>query len=133
MLGTVGLAAHMIGSGAKVPDLKFRPLVDPSLMVSANKLVMENLRDFQPFSAGQVRAEAIETLERAVTSINAYLRDSQQYSGITFSLDRASGRTMAVISDMNTGERLKEIPSESLLALAARLRTASGLLVDVTG
>ena len=129
----MGLAAHMIGSGTKIPETKYRPLFDPNLTVSGNKMVMANLQQYQPVSAGEVRAEAMETLERAVDSINVYLRENQQYSGISFSLDQASGRTVAVISDMNTGERLKEIPSSGLLTLAARLRSASGLLVDVLG
>ncbi|MBI3993941.1 MAG: flagellar protein FlaG [Candidatus Lambdaproteobacteria bacterium] len=129
----MGLAAHMIGSGAKVPDLKMRPLVDPNLMVDSNRMVMDNLEAFKQVTPDKVRAESLETLERAVDSINVYLRESQTYQNVRFSLDEASGRTIAVISDMNTGERLKQIPSESLVTLAARLRSASGLLVDVLG
>lgn len=66
----------------------------------------------------------IETIERAVKQINAYLTDSQRQ--LNFQIHEASGRTILRVINPATDEVIRQIPSEEALELAAALH-AEGL------
>ncbi len=52
---------------------------------------------------------------------------------MNFSVHKASGRVMVTISDEKTGDVIREIPSEEVLKLSARLDEMVGLLFDQKG
>lgn len=117
----------------KKPKFERPPLVQPELMVQNNPAVQRLLEPFKPFTPKQVRAAAKQNIEEMVANVNARIKSMQQFKGIRFDIDARSGRTVAVVRDRKSGEVLKQIPREGLLEIAARLREASGLLVDKQG
>jgi len=49
---------------------------------------------------------------------------------LNFSVHEASGQIMVSVVDKETGDVIREIPSEALLDLAAKLQEAVGLIFD---
>ncbi|WP_375057612.1 flagellar protein FlaG [Zobellella sp. DQSA1] len=62
-----------------------------------------------------------EQLEQFVSSFNR---------GLTFSVHEGSGRQVVSVVDKNTGETIRQIPSEELLDVISRLAEAGGGLID---
>lgn len=52
--------------------------------------------------------------------------------GLNFSLHKATGRTMVKVVNKETEELIREIPSEEILNLAARLDEMVGMIFDET-
>ena len=50
---------------------------------------------------------------------------------LEFSIDEGSGRTVIKVIDKETEAVIRQIPSEEVLELSARLRRGDGLLVNV--
>jgi flagellar protein FlaG len=50
-------------------------------------------------------------------------------NSLSFSIDEASGKTIVSISDAKTGELIRQIPSEEMLAIAKSLDELQGLLL----
>jgi flagellar protein FlaG len=70
----------------------------------------------------EVVEEALDTLSKQLQNLNRTLQ---------FSVDRNSGDTIIRVIDSETEEVVRQIPSEEMLAIAERLRAATGvLLVD---
>jgi flagellar protein FlaG len=65
-------------------------------------------------------------LSRAIAVLNRFLADSQR--SFRFQVDDASGRTIVRIVNPETGEVVRQIPSEDVLAAARALRDAGNLL-----
>jgi flagellar protein FlaG len=70
-------------------------------------------------------AEAAD-LSRAVAALNRFLADSQR--SFRFQVDDDSGRTIVRIVNPETGELVRQIPSEDVLAAARALRGAGSLI-----
>ncbi|MGR7922134.1 flagellar protein FlaG [Zobellella denitrificans] len=51
--------------------------------------------------------------------------------GLRFSVDEDSGRQVVTVVDKTSGETIRQIPTEELLDIIARLAEASGGLIDV--
>jgi flagellar protein FlaG len=65
-------------------------------------------------------------LSRAIAALNRFLADSQR--SFRFQVDDASGRTIVRIVNPATGELVRQIPSEDVLAAARALRDTGNLL-----
>jgi flagellar protein FlaG len=65
-------------------------------------------------------------LSRVAENLNRYLQDSQR--NIRFRVD--DGYTIVTIVDAATGETVRQIPSETMVAVARHLRQA-GMLLDL--
>ena len=65
-------------------------------------------------------------LSRAIAVLNRFLADSQR--SFRFQVDDASGRTIVRIVNPETGEVVRQIPSDDVLAAARALRDAGSLL-----
>ena len=61
--------------------------------------------------------------ERAVAQINKLLKNQQQ--ALEFSLDKGSNRVVYKLVDTNTGEVIRQIPSEEFLSLSRSLAAKS--------
>lgn len=59
-------------------------------------------------------------LQEAVKQINDYVQSVQR--DLTFSMDGESGRTVIRVIDSGSGELIRQIPSEEVLALASYLQ-----------
>jgi flagellar protein FlaG len=61
--------------------------------------------------------------------IESYLRSVGRQ--VQFSIDSASGRTVVSVRDADTGDVIRQIPSEEALRLAQSLGAQSSSLLDV--
>jgi flagellar protein FlaG len=69
---------------------------------------------------------AAADLSRAVAALNRFLADSQR--SFRFQVDEATGSTIVRIVNPETGELVRQIPSEDVLAAAHALRSSGSLL-----
>jgi flagellar protein FlaG len=69
---------------------------------------------------------AAADLSRAIAALNRFLADSQR--SFRFQVDDATGDTIVRIVNPATGELVRQIPSEDVLAAARALRTSGTLL-----
>ncbi|NLO79813.1 MAG: flagellar protein FlaG [Xanthomonadaceae bacterium] len=67
-------------------------------------------------------------LARAVEQINEFIRMAR--CDLVFSVDEATGKLVVTVVDAETREVIRQIPSEEVLAIAARLDEARGLLFE---
>ena len=79
-----------------------------------------------PPGGGAPPPAATSDLSRAIAVLNRFLADSQR--SFRFQVDDASGRTIVRIVNPETGEMVRQIPSEDVLAAARALRDAGSLL-----
>ncbi|WP_415759630.1 flagellar protein FlaG [Pseudomonas sp. LT1P18] len=67
-------------------------------------------------------------LEKAVTDIQEFVQAAQRK--LDFSIDDSSGRVVVKVIATETGDVIRQIPSEAALKLAQSLTDASSLLFD---
>lgn len=81
--------------------------------------------------AAQQQVKPTETeqsnLKQAVEAINKFLKPVN--SGIEFSIDEDSGRTLVKVIDIESKEVLRQFPSKEALAIAKELDKLQGLLI----
>ena len=80
---------------------------------------------------GSVPAEAApavdaEQVHRAVETINRQLQAAAQ--NLHFSVDDTTGKTVVRVVDTGTGEIIRQVPSEELLAISRSIDRLQGLL-----
>jgi len=67
-------------------------------------------------------------LEKVAKQLQEFLGKMNQ--GLEFSVDEDSGRDVIKVIDKNSGELIKQYPSEEVLSLVAKLSEATGNFVD---
>lgn len=67
-------------------------------------------------------------LKQAVQDLNNYAQSLRR--DLRFSIDEESGETVVKVMDHESGEVIRQIPSEELLAIAHSLKNAQGLLLS---
>lgn len=79
-----------------------------------------------------IKADAVQTVAPvgAVTQAAQKVRDFLQIArrDLEFSVDKESGRTIIRVLDAATGELVREIPPDEVLAIARRLDQPEGVL-----
>jgi flagellar protein FlaG len=70
-----------------------------------------------------------ETAAAVAAQIESFLRNNGRE--VQFSIDSDSGRTVVSIRDANTGDVIRQIPSEEILRLAQSIGYQSNSLIDV--
>lgn len=108
------------------------PLVDPSLMVQNNPAVHRMVTRNNAVEPAQIRKDLRARLGRAVEAVNRQIAQSRQFRGIRIHVDEQAGRFVAVVRNQRTGQVLRQIPSEEMLEMSARLKDVSGLFKDIT-
>jgi len=68
------------------------------------------------------------TVAQALAQVQSYLRENQRQ--LEFQLDEASGRTVIRVVNPDSGELIRQIPSEEFLQVAANLDRGSLRLID---
>jgi flagellar protein FlaG len=83
-----------------------------------------------PGSGKSLPAQASPTsdVQQAVSRLNDYAQSLRR--DIQFSVDKSSGDTVIRVVDSNSGETIRQIPSEEMLAIAHNLENAQGLFVN---
>jgi flagellar protein FlaG len=69
-----------------------------------------------------------DDLEKAVTDIQEFVQAAQRK--LDFSIDDSTGRVVVKVIATDTGDVIRQIPSETALKLAQSLSDASSLLFD---
>ena len=67
-------------------------------------------------------------LEQAIRQIQDYLSEANRQ--LHFEVDDASGRTIVRVVNPESGEVVRQIPSEEVLQLSAAIRAGGGALLD---
>jgi len=67
-------------------------------------------------------------VQQAVSRLNDYVQSLRR--DIQFSVDKSSGDTVIRVVDSNSGETIRQMPSEEMLAIAHNLENAQGLFVN---
>ena len=67
-------------------------------------------------------------IKQAVQDLNHYAQSLNR--DLNFSIDETSGETVIKVMDHESGEVIRQIPSEELLAIARSLESAQGLLLS---
>jgi flagellar protein FlaG len=106
--------------------------VNPDRFVQNNPAVSAQIAKFDPVNPVSIRADARARIQRMVDEANRTIQNSIQFKTIRFDVDQDSGRYVAVVRDRRSGQVLRQIPSDQILNMAARLKTASGLFKDIT-
>ena len=119
--------------GPAIQPQKPLNLVNPDAFVQNNPGVQANLKEFSAIDPKTIRAETLAKLTQQVEEVNRQISSSMQFQGIRFGVHEESGQSFAVLRDRDTGNVIKQIPAQAFLEIAARLRDASGLLVDTLG
>ena len=78
-------------------------------------------------SASGVEPQRV-ALEKAVTDIREFVQASQR--NLDFSIDDTTGRLVVKVIATDSGEVIRQIPSETALKLAQNLNDVSSLLFD---
>lgn len=65
--------------------------------------------------------KVLQELKRVIEPVTA--------NNLSFSIDQATGKTLVRVTDADTGEVIRQIPSEELLDIARSLDKLQGLLV----
>ncbi|MGH8352864.1 MAG: flagellar protein FlaG [Pseudomonas sp.] len=69
-----------------------------------------------------------ETVEQAVSAIQEFVQTVRR--NLNFDLDDSSGRVVVRVTDAESGEVIRQIPSEEALKLAENLAEARSLLFE---
>ncbi|MFK9007600.1 flagellar protein FlaG [Pseudomonas pergaminensis] len=69
-----------------------------------------------------------DSLEKAVTDIKEFVQAAQR--NLDFSIDDSTHRVVVKVIAIDTGEVIRQIPSETALKLAQNLASASHVLFD---
>jgi flagellar protein FlaG len=69
--------------------------------------------------------ESQEALQETVDRLNEQMR-----SHMSFSIDKATNRTVIQVENAKTGEVIRQIPNETVLRVSHNLEQVKGLLLD---
>ena len=75
----------------------------------------------------EIQKEAID-LRETLEKLNDLVKDQQR--DVAFSVDKRANTTVIKFFKKKTGELIKQFPPEEILAMKAKLRESTGLLVD---
>lgn len=85
-----------------------------------------NVSDTQVDNTSKGEEASIQDLEIAVSEVRDFVQS--QRTNLNFSFNDDSNRSIVQVTDSDTGELIRQIPSEEVLALSDRIR---GLQSDV--
>jgi len=70
-----------------------------------------------------------EQVQKAVESLKQ-LVEAKAPNSLAFSIDDSTGKTIVTITDAETGEKIRQIPSEELMEIARSLDMMQGMLLQ---
>ena len=108
------------------------PLINPDLVGGLTRAQRALIGLTQAVTPRSVRQEQLDAMQAAVDAVNQNIRETQANYSIRFEVHQRSGLMYALISNMDTGQVIKQIPSETLLNIAARVKQASGIFADLS-
>lgn len=116
----------------KARPARIPAIVNPDLFVQNIPAVKANLARFNPIDPKKIAANVKARLARSVDEVNRQIQGNILFKGVRFEVDERSGRPVALVRNLRTGEVIKQIPGDKFLDRAARLKDAAGLFEDIT-
>lgn len=71
---------------------------------------------------------ARESLDSAVASISSFVQSVQR--NLAFSIDESSGQVVVKVTDRDSGDVIRQLPSEEALRLSEQLETLRSLMFE---
>lgn len=106
-------------SAATLPAAPQGASQQPAVKVSA--AVPELVPQQQPQSQPAQVQEAVEALKQLI--------ETKAPNSLSFSIDDSTGKTIVRITDAETGDMIRQIPSEEMLEIARSLDKLQGMLL----
>ncbi len=108
------------------------PAQDESKSLTLRQVLSEDGKDV-PLQVGGQKEEQNEVpneeqLAETVSHVNEYVQNMQR--NLEFDVDEESNRTIIRVTDAESGELIRQIPSEEFLKLAEKMEDMDGLLVN---
>ncbi|WP_019613217.1 flagellar protein FlaG [Psychromonas ossibalaenae] len=101
------------------------PTVKP---VEVEKSVTE-LKPAAEVKPDQEKKQAVpEEVEHVVEEMNAFMQSMQR--NLSFSVDEQLGKDIVSVTDVETEEVIRQIPSEDLMVLLKKMDDVAGILFD---
>lgn len=100
--------------------------VEASAVDKESSSVLAVARQASSESKGEEKPVARAELEKAVDNIQEFVQSVRR--DINFSLDDGNGRVVVKVTDANSGDVIRQIPSEEALKLAENLSEVRSLL-----
>ncbi len=131
----IGVAVQSQGQGYKIKSDDSIAPVKVSRIADQNVRPDRKIKDAQQIKekknveeerkgkeAAQISQDLLDDLEHDINTIHNV--------GLEFSMHKESGRTMIKVVEKDTGDLIRQIPSEEILELVTRLGDVLGILFD---
>ena len=102
------------------------PSIENKLITAKEMLELEHTN--KKSTQDEENSLSTPQLEKVAKQLQEFLGKMNQ--GLEFSVDEDSGRDVIKVIDKNSGELIKQYPSEEVLSLVAKLSEATGNFVD---
>ena len=109
-------------------SIKLNPSYPASTAQAGLGAVMTQAKPAASSEPAKVEEPQRVALEKAVTDMREFVQASQR--NLDFSIDDSTGKVVVKVIATDSGEVIRQIPSETALKLAQNLSDASSLLFD---
>lgn len=109
-------------------DKRQRSVTSDSVGNSTREPIISKVRTSNELGQGKPSVPDPIDVHKAVEKLNKIAE--AQKKDVSFSVDEASESTVIKIFRTNTGELIKQFPSEEILAMRARIRSNTGWFYD---
>ncbi|MBG9994174.1 flagellar protein FlaG [Pseudoalteromonas sp. NZS127_1] len=114
--------------GPVVHSLTERAVDDVNQVDKQNQQQLQkNQYDINPTEKQPLEREQLEEMAQQLQDFMGEMNRSLQ-----FKVDEDSGRDVIKVLDKNSGEVIKQYPSEEVLSLVSKLSESAGILIDQT-
>lgn len=120
-IGNIGNIGN-IGSGAPASSAATQNIA--SVRQGASSPTPSQVQETSTKTAAPIQ----EQIQQAVSEIKQNI-ESKAPSSLAFSIDDTTGKTVIRVTDVSTGETIRQIPSEELLAISRSLSQSQGMLL----
>lgn len=104
----------------------------PQVMNDTNAIEPQQSRLYQTSSTANTEAQPLEReqLEKVAQQLQDFMGEMNR--SLQFQVDEDSGRDVIKVLDKDTGDIIKQYPSEEVLNMVSKLSETAGLLIDQT-
>ena len=119
-----------------ITNLTFQSLIEARQVGKGSRAITDNdINKFRQYSTevgkelpSPESALVPTSVGAAVSSIENHVQSLQR--SLRFSIEDSTGRTIITVIDRETDEVIRTIPEEETLAIASRLKAATGVLIS---
>lgn len=127
----IKMAINEVNVKAPMPQ---EPLQKPVVAAKATVAPKISIQEFSRVSAehktelmDQISSN-LEKLDAAIEALNSAVQNVP--TNLNFSVDKASKRFVVQVTDTQTGEVIRKLPGDAVLAMAKQIESLKGVLFD---